>query len=293
MKERNDFLIDFFSKKRATFFRGTIWFVITTISVLLIFNFPKKKQDFVAKIYIDDIIFNNDELFEKLDNLSLQKDLKGVLVNVNSPGGTVVGSQRIYKKLKLLGEKIPVVVSMQEVAASGGYMVSLAGDKIFCHQGTITGSIGVILQSASFQNLLQKLGIDPIIIKSGTMKGSPNPLEKVDEETKSKIYTLVDDMYKDFLSLVIKSRNLNENSIKAISDGSVFTGLQAIKLNLVDSIGDENDALEWLKNSANLDDDVKVVDIEQAKDIFNIFDFPKKTLKSFNGLFALWIPGYE
>lgn len=172
-------------------------------------------------------------------------------------------------------------------------MVSLAGDKIFCHQGTITGSIGVILQSASFQNLLQKLGIDPIIIKSGKMKSSPNPLERVDEETKSKIYNLVDDMYKDFLSLVIKSRNLNENSIKAISDGSVFTGLQAINLNLVDSIGDENDALEWLKKSANLDNDVKVIDIEKAKDIFNLFDLPKKTLKSFNGLFALWIPSYE
>ncbi len=293
MKEKNDFLIDFFSKKKTTFFRGTLWLVITIISVLLIFNFPEKKQDFIAKIYIDDIIFSNDELLDKLDNLSLQEDLKGILVNVNSPGGTVVGSQRIYRKLKSLGEKFPIVVSMQEVAASGGYMVSLAGDKIFCHQGTITGSIGVILQSASFQNLLQKLGIDPIIIKSGKMKSSPNPLERVDEETKSKIYNLVDDMYKDFLSLVIKSRNLNENSIKAISDGSVFTGLQAINLNLVDSIGDENDALEWLKKSANLDNDVKVIDIEKAKDIFNLFDLPKKTLKSFNGLFALWIPSYE
>lgn len=293
MKEKNDFLIDFFSKKKTTFFRGTLWLVITIISVLLIFNFPEKKQDFIAKIYIDDIIFSNDELLDKLDNLSLQEDLKGILVNVNSPGGTVVGSQRIYRKLKSLGEKFPIVVSMQEVAASGGYMVSLAGDKIFCHQGTITGSIGVILQSASFQNLLQKLGIDPIIIKSGKMKSSPNPLERVDEETKSKIYNLVDDMYKDFLSLVIKSRNLNESSIKAISDGSVFTGLQAINLNLVDSIGDENDALEWLKKSANLDNDVKVIDIEKAKDIFNLFDLPKKTLKSFNGLFALWIPSYE
>ena len=199
---------------------------MTALIVLVISIIPEKKHDFIAKVYINDIILNNEDLFKKLDGLKDENNLKGILVNVNSPGGTVVGSQKIYEKLKKLGEKIPVAVSMQEVAASGGYMVSLAGDRIFCHRGTITGSIGVILQSVSIQNLLERLGVDPLLIKSGKMKASPNPLEKVDEETKSKILPLVNDMYQDFLSLVIQSRTLSEKSIEAISDGSVFTGNQ-------------------------------------------------------------------
>ena len=151
----------------------------------------------------------------------------------------------------------------------------------------------MILQSVSINNLLEKLGVDPLLIKSGKMKASPNPLEKVDEETKSKILPLVNDMYQDFLSLVIQSRTLSEKSIEVISDGSVFTGNQAVKLNLVDSIGDENDALEWLKQKANLKSDIKVIDIEETKDMFSFFDFSNKQLKNFNGFFALWAPYYE
>ena len=267
---------------------------MTAVVVLIISIIPERKHDFIAKVYINDIILNNEDLFKKLDDLKDKNNLKGILVNINSPGGTVVGSQQIYEKLKKLGKKIPIAVSMQEVAASGGYMISLAGDKIFCHRGTITGSIGVILQSVSINNLLEKLGVDPLLIKSGKMKTSPNPLEKVDEETKSKILPLVNDMYQDFLSLVIQSRTLSEESIEVISDGSVFTGNQAVKLNLVDSIGDENDALEWLKQKANLKSDIKVIDIEETKDIFNFFDFSNKKLKNFNGFFfALWAPYYE
>ena len=293
MKEKNDFLADFFLKKRKTLLRGTFWFVLTAVVVLIISIIPERKHDFIAKVYINDIILNNEDLFKKLDDLKDKNNLKGILVNINSPGGTVVGSQQIYEKLKKLGKKIPIAISMQEVAASGGYMISLAGDKIFCHRGTITGSIGVILQSVSINNLLEKLGVDPLLIKSGKMKASPNPLEKVDEETKSKILPLVNDMYQDFLSLVIQSRTLSEKSIEVISDGSVFTGNQAVKLNLVDSIGDENDALEWLKQKANLKSDIKVIDIEETKDIFNFFDFSNKKLKNFNGFFALWAPYYE
>ena len=95
------------------------------------------------------------------------------------------------------------------------------------------------------------------------------------------------------MSLVIQSRTLSEKSIEVISDGSVFTGNQAVKLNLVDSIGDENDALEWLKQKANLKSDIKVIDIEETKNIFSFFDFSNKKLKNFNGFFALWAPYYE
>ena len=293
MKEKNDFLVDFFKNRRDQFIRGTIWFSITFILILLLISLPKGKDDFIAKIHVNDIIINKKKLLNELDNLAQQETLKGMVVSVNSPGGTVVSSQRIYSKLKEFKKKIPVAVSMQEVAASGGYMVSLAGDKIFCHRGTITGSIGVILQSASFRNLFEKIGIDPIIIKSGKMKSSPNPLEEIDDEIKLNITELVNNMYKDFLSLVINSRKLKKSSIESISDGSVFTGQQALELNLVDSIGDENDAIEWIRKKAGLDSDVKVVDIDPEEDFLNFFDFPRKTLKNFNGLFALWIPTYE
>ena len=225
-----------------------------------------------------------------LDNLKNDKNVKAILINLNSPGGTIVGSQTIYNKLKTLGENAPIAVSMKEVAASGGYLISLAADRIFCYKGTITGSVGVILQTMNLNNFLEKIGLEPLIVKSGSMKSVPNPFEQIDEEKKKQIMSLVDNMADQFLNLVIQSRNLSKKEIDLISDGSVFTGAQAKEINLVDEIGDEQDAITWLKKKADLDEKIKVLEIKKPEGFFNDINLNTSSiLKKMSGILAIWL----
>ena len=295
MKSKNDFLLDYFNKKKKNFLRGFLYFILIFFVIISFLSFNDLKKDYIAKISIDEIILNNENLLSSLDELLNDENLRAVVVKINSPGGTVVGSQKLYNKLTRIGEKVPIAISMQEVAASGGYMVSLAGERIFSHDGTITGSVGVILQSANITNLLSNLGIDPLIVKSGKLKSSPNPLEKTTDDSKKSIQRIIDDMHKQFLELVIKKRNLNQNDVLKISDGRVFTGLQAKEINLVDEIGDEQDAVNWMKEKLQLDDSIEIKKIGERKkydDILNLKSFDRLKV-TFNGIYALWLPNYE
>ena len=172
---------------------------------------------------------------------------------------------------------------MREIATSGAYLAALGANKIFLSEGTITGSIGVILQTADFTNLLEKLGINPLVVKSGDLKAVPNPIEKIDEKKLSYINKIISQMQSQFLETVKKTRNINEQTIELISDGRIFTGNQAKKLNLVDELGFENDALDWIKNEAGLDNNVKVIDFDNDNNIFSTInlDILKKKDKWF------------
>ena len=290
MQKKNEFLLNFFSEKKKNFLRGFFAFFSFFIVILLIQSFFDKDGNYIAKLSIENIIYTDDDLSNLLDNLNEDKNLKAVLINVNSPGGTIVGSQTIYNKLKRLGQNVPIAVSMKEVAASGGYLISLAADRIFCYKGTITGSIGVILQTMNFNAFLDKIGLEPLVVKSGNMKSVPNPLERLNEEKKEKIVGLVDNMAKQFLDLVVENRNLNDKEINIISDGSVFTGVQAVKINLVDEIGDEEDAISWLKEKANLDDKIEVLEIKKPSGLLNDFNLNETNiLKKLSGFLAIWL----
>ena len=290
MQKKNEFLLNFFSEKKKNFLRGFFAFFSFFLVILLIQSFFNKNDSYIAKLSIENIIYTDNDLSNLLDNLNEDKNLKAVLIDVNSPGGTIVGSQTIYNKLKRLGENVPIAVSMKEVAASGGYLVSLAADRIFCYKGTVTGSIGVILQTMNFNTFLEKIGLEPLVVKSGNMKSVPNPLERLNEEKKEKIAGLVDNMAKQFLDLVVENRNLNDKEIDLVSDGSVFTGVQAVKVNLVDEIGDEEDAISWLKKKANLDDKIEVLDIKKPSGLLNDFNLnDAHILKKLSGFLAIWL----
>ena len=173
-----------------------------------------------------------------------------MLVNINSPGGTFVSSKELYDKIKEINKKIPVVTYMREMATSGGYLVSLASQKIFSNVGTITGSVGVILQTAEITKLLQKVGINPIVIKSGDLKATPNPLEGVSEKDSEYLNDIINSMQLEFLKLLSENRDIENETLRVISDGRIFTGKQAKELNLVDFIGSKSDAIQWLKDKA-------------------------------------------
>ena len=290
---------DFLKQRRKKLIRG-LFFFVTFILILLFFNILLKKESpFIAKLSIDSIIMNNPEFIRKIESLKNNKNLKAVLVDVNSPGGTVVGSKEIYNSLKQISENIPVAISMKEVAASGGYMVALAGNKIFCYEGTITGSVGVIMQSVNIEKLLQSLGIEPVIFKSGNLKAIPNPVENLTSNEKDIIQNVIKSIHESFLSMVKNNREISEDNLKIVSDGRIFTGIEAKKINLVDEIGSEKDALDWLKAETSVDKDIDVIKIESETNFSNILDILslksifKKKIAASNGLFAIWTPYYE
>ena len=295
--KRNDSLIKYFKerKKKVSLFLG-VAFIISTLVLLSENKFTQKET--IAKINLEGIISDKNDFIDRVENINKNENIKGLLVVVNSPGGTFVSSKEVYDTLEKISKKIPTSVYMREIATSGAYLASLGVDKIFANNGTITGSIGVILQTAELTSLLEKLGIQPIVIKSGQLKAVPNPLENVDEENLSYMKKIIDRLQKEFIEWVEKKRNLGVEAKSKISDGRIFTSKQAKALNLIDYVGNESDAIEWIKSEGNLSDEVNILELDAVNSFLDILKLNvlKKSFNYFNlnlnnGILAIWTPG--
>ena len=161
---------------------------------------------------------------------------------------------------------------MKEVATSGAYLVSLGADKIFANTGTITGSVGVILQTADITTLLDKIGINPLVIKSGDLKAVPNLVEKTNELQFEYIKNIVLLMQEEFMQIVNLERKISIESQEKIRDGRIFTSKQAKQIKLIDEVGVEKNALDWLKKKAGLDDKIKIIDYAETNDLFDFLN---------------------
>ena len=294
--KRNEILEKYLSKRSLIIKRLAI--VLT--SIILIFSFflfTSKKKDFIATISIEGIISNPEDTLNDLENINKSSNAKALLVNINSPGGTFVSSKELYDKIKEISKKIPVVTYMREMATSGGYLVSLASQKIFSNIGTITGSVGVILQTAEITELLEKIGINPIVIKSGKLKATPNPLEGLSGNDSRYLNDVIKSMQLEFLSILSENRNIESKTLEIISDGRIFTGKQAKELNLIDFIGSKSDAIKWLKDEAKLPQDIDILDYSKENQYEKLismrlfdknFNFLKKNI--YSGFLAIWDP---
>ena len=269
--KNNTFLNDYFSKRKTLIIRAFFISLISIFFLSLIFSI-NKNNDFIAKLSIDGVIYERNDIIEKIDKLDEDMSVQGLLLIVNSPGGTFVSSKEIFDSIKNIGKRIPTAVYMKEMSTSGGYLVSLGAEKIFSNQGTITGSIGVILQTADMSELLKKIGVNPIIIKSGELKSVPNPLEKINQNQIQYVEEIISLMQKEFLNILKYTRDISPEVINLVSDGRILTGSQAKNMNLIDEIGSERDAIFWLKKRGNLDDDVPVVDISSKDNFLNILN---------------------
>ena len=293
----NDFLEQFYTRRQSIIKRLLI-IVIVILSIATVSLQFQQKENFIAKITVEGIIKDRNDILEQLKDLDNDQNVKGLITIINSPGGTYVGSKEIHESIKNLSKKIPTVAYMREMATSGGYLVSLSSDRIFGNEGTITGSIGVILQTADISQLLGKLGINPVIIKSGDLKAVPNPAEEIDEKKLNYLKDIIKKMQTEFLNLVKKSRDISSSTLDLVSDGRIVTGKQAKDLKLIDAVGTENDAISWLKKEAGLDDKVKVKDLSVQSEITELlnFSFLKKKINYlnqnfYNGFIAIWTPG--
>ncbi|HJD65672.1 MAG TPA: signal peptide peptidase SppA [Rickettsia endosymbiont of Bembidion nr. Transversale] len=257
-------------------------------------------DDYIASVLIDDIILEDEKRDKKLKKIVDDSHIKALIVNVNSLGGTVVGSEKIYNILLKISEKKPVVIVMGTMAASGGYLISLAGDYIISHNGTITGSIGVILQTAEVTDLAQKLGITFLNFKSGELKAAPNPTEKLTENVRVAVMENIEDTYNFFIELVAERRKIPIDEVKKLADGRIYSGRQAVKLKLVDSIGNEDTALKWLQDEKKIDAKLTIKDyqlkpkpklVEMMLEDFDSL-VPSFFKNSFNGIKAISNHGY-
>lgn len=212
----------------------------------------------IGVIEINGVITTAFPVMEQIDELKKNSNLKALVVRVDSPGGAVGAAQEIYMELKKLREKMPVVISMGDLAASGGLYVSLGGSQIFALPGTLTGSMGVLLQLTGVNRLLEKIYVDPITLKSGELKDTGNPTVPLSAHGKKYLQDLIMTNFEGFKKAVKEERKLSDESIKFLSDGRVVDGNTALEMKLVDQIGTFRDAVDAAKEKAKISSEPKL-----------------------------------
>ena len=221
----------------------------------------------VALIKIVGGIYDSKPILSQLDKIEESKAVKAVVLRLETPGGAVAASQEIYRKLKYLRDEkgIPIVASMGNVAASGGYYVALGADTIIANPGTITGSIGVIASIFQYQRLFEKLGVGVETVKSGKFKDTGSPFRGMTGEEREYLQSLIDDTYDQFVHAVAEGRNLEVAEVELLADGRVYTGRQAKELGLIDLLGGLDEAVQIAGELGGISGKPQVVELAKKK----------------------------
>jgi len=214
----------------------------------------------ISRVTIQGLIRGDQERTEALDNLARSRNTRAVIVHIDSPGGTTAGSEELHQALRRVAAQKPTVVVVDGLAASGGYMAAMAADHIIAQNSSLVGSIGVLFQYPNLTELLEKVGVKFEEIKSSPLKAAPNGLEPTTPEARAAIEALVVDSYAWFKGMVGDRRKLEGDALDRVADGRVFTGRQGISLKLVDEIGREQEAIDWLAKSSGIDPKTPVRD---------------------------------
>ena len=255
--------------KNLSFKKILIGIVIILFSLSAFFSLSPGEK--IAIIEIKGVIKSPKKYLESIREIEKDDSFKGVIVRIDSPGGTVGSSQEIYESLNNLSKKLPTISSIIDIGASGGYMIACGTSYIFANSGSITGSIGVISQYYDFSKLIKFLRFEIEIVKSGKMKDIGNPTKKLTEKEKRLLNILARDIHEQFKSTVAKERGLSKKEVELISDGQIFSGKQALTLKLVDEIGGLEKAIKYIKEKIQID----TIDLEY---------FPKKEKKLLEGI---------
>lgn len=228
-----------------------------------------ESQPKVGLIRIEGTITDYLDTVSIISEATKDESIKAVVIDVDSPGGAVGASQEIYRAIEKLREKKPVVVSMGNVAASGGYYISAPANVIYANPGTITGSIGVIIQHVDVSEILNKFGVKVNTIKSGANKDILYPTKPLLPEQKALLEKTVMDVYNQFLDAIVKYRPIKKDVLKSYADGRVFSGNEAKALGLVDKIGNIQDAISEAKKLGKLKEDAPVIELKPKKSLLH------------------------
>ncbi len=233
---------------------------------------PLPGSDRIALVRIEGAIMASDAVVDEINNYADDSSIKAIVLRIDSPGGGVVPSQEIYDAvMNARKEGKKVVVSMGSVAASGGYYIAAAGDTIVANPGTLTGSIGVKMEFANVEKLLDKIGIKGMVVKAGKYKDIGSPLREMTDKEKKLLQAVIDDVHDQFIEAVAKGRHLPEADVRAIADGRIFTGRQALQLKLVDQLGDLQTSIDVAAKLAGIRGKPRIVKKEKKVPFFDLF----------------------
>ncbi|MGZ5917064.1 MAG: signal peptide peptidase SppA [Methyloceanibacter sp.] len=263
-------------RRRLTLWRiAAVVLGLTAIGVLAFDNQPEAGPagflPHIARLSVSGIITDNRQMQELIDKLAKADQVKAVIVDINSPGGTTTGGEAMYDAVRRLAEKKPVVAVCGTLATSAAYIVALATDRIFVYGNTITGSVGVIFQWADVTELLQTLGIKVEEVKSGPLKAVPSPFEPTDEKARALSEEMVQEAKVWFVGLVVERRAIEPESVPGLTDGRIYSGRQAVALKLVDAIGGEKAAVAWLQSERKVAKGLRIVDWKPQAESSGIF----------------------
>jgi protease-4 len=252
-------------RRKLTFWRVlAALFAIAAIAVVGLAVSPGGRGTFstsgsIARVNIEGLIRSDQDRVEALERLE-NSQAAAVVLHINSPGGTTAGSEQLYDSLVRLKAKKPLVVVVEGLAASGGYITAIAADHIVAQQSSLVGSIGVLFQFPNFSDLLKTVGVKVEEVKSSPLKAAPNGFEPTSQEARDALDALVKDSYAWFKDLVKTRRGMDDTQLEKVVDGRVFTGRQAVGLKLIDELGDEKAAVTWLVEQKNVKKDLPVRD---------------------------------
>lgn len=241
---------------------GVSLLLCTTVVLILKIFSPSSNfsfKDKIGVISIDGTINGSRSITSQLIRFRKDKGIKAIILRINSPGGSVGPTQEIYREVRKTIQTKKVIASMGGVAASGGYYIAAAANKIVANPGTITGSIGVIMEFVRFDHLLKNIGINFEVLKSGEFKDIGSPHRELTERDRALIKSLIANIQKQFVEAVAKGRDMSNEKVQKIADGSIFSGAQAKELGLVDMLGNFEDAVELAKTMAGIKGDVTLV----------------------------------
>lgn len=259
MAIRADELIERRSLRRKLTFWRVAAFAVAALAIILgsVWQFDGeatgRSAAHIAKIKIEGTITEDEELLERLAKVRESEAVKGVILSIDSPGGTTAGGEAIFEEIRLLAKEKPTVAQVGTLAASAGYMIASAADHIVARQSSIVGSIGVLVQFPNISGLMDKLGVTLDEIKSSPLKAEPSPFNPTTEPERAMMRSMIMDSYEWFVGLVEDRRPLTRPEVLALADGAVFTGRQALQRKLVDQLGGEREAIEWLKDKGVAD----------------------------------------
>ncbi len=292
------------SRRNLKLWRILAVFFFVVILSLIIFdrNFfvaPLSYQNHILRINVEGFIDDNPQLAIELDEIEKNKNIKAILVIIDSPGGTSFGGEFMFRKLNHISSSgTPVVSIIRTIGTSAAYAVALGGDRIFALETSLVGSVGALIRSADLSELYNKIGIKPEIFKSGEFKAIPSPAEKTTIEGIEIIQNSVNEVKNWFVRIIQENREISKQNLYEISKGGIYTGNQGLSINLIDEIGGEKEALIWLKNYKGITEDLPIIDLENTGKnqhfCCSFFSFFKKFLYSSNesldGFLSVWHP---
>lgn len=224
-------------------------------------NVIRRHQAHVARLEINGVIAENDWWMEKLHEAATDDRVKALIIHINSPGGSTYGGEALFQAIRKVSERKPVVSVIGTLGASAGYMIAVAGDQVLARETSLTGSIGVLFQTAEFSKLMEKIGVSAETIVSGPLKAEPNPTRPMSPEGRAQIQRMVQETHVWFVNLVAERRNLPSETVARLADGRVYSGRAALENRLIDGLGGLAEARDWLARNRGIAAELPLHDI--------------------------------